>query len=130
MCGLAGQVVTGKLQCLEDRDTLVDTFQEQVVEGKIFASSCQADMLNGSQGALLLDVREKVVVVVGRGELPDKKQRWFTVACKWDQVPMEAEDHLVIKQSSPKLHGWMGLTHLRVEEDLLWSSGRDGFLRC
>ena len=45
-----------------------------------------------------------MVVVVGSGELPDMKQRWFTVACKWDQVTMEAEDHLVIKQSSPKLH--------------------------
>ena len=56
MCGLAGKVVTGKLQCLEDRDTLVDTFQEQVVEGKIFASSCQADLvlMNGSTGALVL----------------------------------------------------------------------------
>ena len=86
--------------------------------------------VNRSQGALVLDVREKVVVVVGSGELPDMKQRWFTVACKWDQVTMEAEDHLVIKQSSPKLHGRMGLTHHRVEEDLLWSSGRDGFLRC
>ena len=48
-------------------------------------------------------MREKVVVV-RRGELPDMKQRWFTVACKWDQVTMEAEDHLVIKQSSPKMH--------------------------
>ena len=91
---------------MEVRDTLVDTFQEQVVEGKIFASSCQADMLNGSQGALLLDVREKVVVVVGRGELPDMKQRWITVACKWDQVTMEAEDHLVISPVPSCMAGW------------------------
>ena len=54
MCGLAGQVVTGRLQCMEDRYKLVDIVQEQVVEGKIFASSCQGDLVlvNESQGVL------------------------------------------------------------------------------
>ena len=30
-------MVTGKLECWEDRDELVDIVTEQVVEGKIFA---------------------------------------------------------------------------------------------
>ena len=73
---------------LGDRDKLVDIMREQVVEGKRFSCSCHTDLVlvNGSQGSLiLLDVREEVMVV-GRGELPDMKQRWFTVACKWGQV--------------------------------------------
>ena len=44
-------------------------------------------------------------------------------------VTLEVGKKLVIKQSMPKLHGKMGVTDLRVVGDLLWSSGRDGFLR-
>ena len=56
-------------------------------------------MLNGSQCPVLLDVRDKVVMV-GRGEI-------------------------LVKQSMPKLHCRLGVTDLRVKRELLWSSGRD-----
>ena len=74
--------------------------------------------------------------VVGRGELPDMKQRWFTVAWRWDQVclvgdrcgglhvvTLETEEHLVIRQSMPKLHGRMGVTDLEGDLRLLAGMG-------
>ena len=144
MCGLSGQVVLANLRLSEDNDTLEEIVQKHLVEGKIFSCAVYGVqvLVNGCEGKLVLAERqEKELVVIGTGYLPDCKQRWFTTATMWKNMWAVGdrcggihtlalhEGQLVIKQSMAKLHGKMGVTDLKVVNGLLWSSGRDGFLR-
>lgn len=145
MCGLTGQVVAAKLRLSDDVDMLEWITKKHVIEGKIFACAVYGEQLlvNGCEGKLVLVERTQGELLVrGVGHLPDMKQRWFTVATVWNDMwvvgdrcgglhtfTLQTEGKLLMMQSLPKLHGKMGVTDLKVVNDVLWSAGRDGFLR-
>ena len=59
---------------------------------------------------------ERVLVMGDKGELVSYNTD--TNRCGGlHMVTMESEEHILIKQSMPKLHGRMGVTDLRVDYD-------------
>jgi len=145
VCGLKGQVSVGMLNFQGDRGTdfVVGLKSKCVLTGKIFACALDGEeiLINGADGKLVL--LEDSLLTVASGELPEMKHRWFTAACKFsgnwvlgdrcggiNVIVHEKSSELTVKQSISKLHGRMGVTSLSKDKDFLWSSGRDGYLRC
>ena len=72
---------------LDDGDKLVIIVHEQVVEGKIFASSYQADLvlMNGSQGVLvLLGVKGKAVMMFVQVNHFKEREETEPVTSPWE----------------------------------------------
>ena len=145
MAGLEGLVVSAGLQ----QDQLTNIKTRRVMEGKIF--SCGVFSVGGETRAVVCDGEGRLTVLdteltsLAQGELPAMRERWFTASCGWGPYYVLGDRtgglHLLqlsgaqlsSVQTWPRLHGRHGVTQVLVDPgdpDLLWSSGRDGTVRC
>ena len=139
MGGLSGLVISGTRtkSCLENVKI------KQLVDGKIFSLGlfCGGEsIVCDKEGKLTLTDTNLDVICVG--ELPVMKDRWFTASarlgafiilgdrCGGVHFLTRTGASLSMRESFPRLHGRHGVTQLCVDDEVVWSSGRDGQVRC
>ena len=139
MSGLSGTVISGTWM----KSGLVNIKIKQLVEGKIFSLG----LFRGGESMVCdkdgqLQLTDANLNVIGVGELPMMKDRWFTASaslgdciilgdrCGGVHFLTRTGNSLAMRESYPRIHGRHGVTQLRVDDGVVWSSGRDGQLRC
>ena len=141
LAGLDGLLVTAGLSGSE----LTDLQSRRVTGGKIFSCGLfgagSERTVVTCDGAGRLTVLDSLLQTRAVGELPPMRERWFTASCSWASYYVLGDrsgglhlyrlsaDQLSSVQSWPRLHGRHGVTQVMVDNEILFTSGRDGTVR-
>ena len=139
MCGLSGDVVIGSLSGAE----LTSVSSRQVMDSKIFSCGVLSNntvIVCDGQGQLVL--LDQGLARVGEGVLPVMREPWFTASSHirdWTVLGDRGggvhfirlrDTTLEIVTTFTKMHDRHGVTCLTVDNDMVWSCGRNGVVRC